>query len=189
MDTWKMLPLILGMMVGEALNKAYSGLPDSWRRKNWANLKIDPAYLKNANVRAFLKIIRMGETSLDDMAYRTMNGNAEFTAPPWQHPRRVYPGGTTNAAGAYQIRAATWDGAAKANGLKDFSPANQDFAAVAIIGYRGALPAVLEGDLDEAFRILAPSEWPSLPGGPQSKGRKALATKQFFVGFGGKLKN
>lgn len=45
------------------------------------------------------------------------------------HPRRVGRGGSTTAAGRYQFVKRTWDRAAKALGLTDFSPASQDKAA------------------------------------------------------------
>src|SRR5512139_1244538 len=101
-------------------------------------------YLQNAQVRAFLRCIREGESSQGDDAYRIINGGAHFDAPPWAHP---WPDGTPTtqggrAAGAFQFLPSTWKRVADALGLPDFSPPNQDAGAVYLIDGRGALPAV-----------------------------------------------
>lgn len=62
-------------------------------------------------------------------AYDMMNGGQrikDYAA----HPGFVGAGGTTTATGRYQFVKGTWDMAAKALGLTDFSPASQDRAAV-----------------------------------------------------------
>ncbi|MFX9397317.1 glycoside hydrolase family protein, partial [Acinetobacter baumannii] len=58
----------------------------------------------------------------------------------------------TTAAGRYQFLKDTWDGVAKDLGLKDFSPKNQDIAAVALLAQNGALPSVLKGDFKTAVQ-------------------------------------
>lgn len=60
--------------------------------------------------------------------YDILNGGERFTSFA-DHPRRVGKGGTATAAGRYQFVQGTWDRAARALGLKDFSPASQDKAA------------------------------------------------------------
>ena len=45
--------------------------------------------------------------------------------------------GMTTAAGRYQFLKGTWDGAARQYGLKDFSPQNQDIAALALMAQNG----------------------------------------------------
>jgi hypothetical protein len=90
------------------------------------------ALLQNGNLRAFMRVIRSGETGQTEDAYRMMFGGGLFKAPPWQHPREpiTIRGLTSTAAGAYQFLTRTWDEMAKVYGLSDFSPGNQDRAAI-----------------------------------------------------------
>jgi muramidase (phage lysozyme) len=122
------------------------------------------AALGNANVRAFLRVIREGESGHGDDAYRIINGGTHFDAPPWKHPFAGQSAPPGKAAGAYQFIPHTWDRYAFALGLgEDFSPVSQDVGAVCLIQGRGALPAVMAGDLTLACSKLA-QEWVSLPG-------------------------
>lgn len=123
------------------------------------------AALGNANVRAMLHIIREGESNHDETAYTIVNSGTHFAAPPWVHPYHGIP--TTQgarASGAYQFLGTTWARCADALGLgTDFSPVSQDLGAVYLIEGRGAMPAVMAGDLVLACSKLA-QEWVSLPG-------------------------
>jgi hypothetical protein len=90
-------------------------------------------------------------------------------------PPGVAPGGTSTAAGKYQITQGTWTSAAAAAGLDDFSPASQDKAAwyIAATRYRGLTGGDLEADLraggnDMKIATALGPTWPSLPGGSQS---------------------
>jgi lysozyme len=122
--------------------------------------------LKNANVQAFLALIRHCEGA----GYTTLFGGGiiEHTE---DHPRIAITrtlGGkpiTSTAAGAYQFLSRTWDECVKALGLEDFSPPNQDRAALYLIERRRALPAVMEGDWKTAIERCN-REWASLPGSP-----------------------
>lgn len=117
--------------------------------------------LKLPNVRAFLAVIRHGETSARGAdAYRMINGGGLFAAPPWAHP------GGSRAAGAYQFKAATWQKIAGIMGLKDFAPLNQDRAAVGYLAYLGALECVKAGNTAAAYRACNKG-WTSLPGGAE----------------------
>ena len=123
--------------------------------------------LDSANVRAFLRVIRQGESGQSDDAYTICYGGSHFTAPPWDHPRKPITAGawTSTAAGAYQFLAKTWDSLVEAYEFEDFSPPCQDEAAVALIHGRKALDDVLAGRFDDAIKKCG-KEWASLPGSP-----------------------
>lgn len=122
--------------------------------------------LLSTNLRAFLDVIRAGEGTADADGYRRHYGGRLFDGYA-DHPRVAIKAGqwTSTAAGAYQFLSRTWDEAAKALALADFSPASQDLAAVFLIRRRGALADAMAGRLDKAIAGCA-KEWASLPGSP-----------------------
>lgn len=103
-----------------------------------------------------------GNERFDDLS-RHPNISKEFTQTDGKKNR-------TNAAGRYQFMKDTWDDVSKQLGLKDFSPKNQDIAAVALLARNGALPSVLKGDLKTAVEKSG-GTWASLPSSnyPQKK--------------------
>lgn len=145
--------------------------------------------LSNANVGAFLRVLREGETNQTDGAYRLINGGASFESFA-EHPFGDLP--TTRggrAAGAYQFLPTTWARlrARFPDDLPDFSPDSQDRGAVLLIDGRGALDDVLAGRLEAAIVKLRP-EWTSLPGASENSGRYTLArARDVFLRYGGAL--
>ena len=181
------------------LRVGYSGgvalkLDKVFESVRWANIRalkpeIDKVrYLKN--VVAFLHVIRHKEhlehIAHTTAAYGVMCGGGTFTEFK-DHPRpklaRPCSGG---AAGAYQIQEATWDGLVKEVGLKDFTPVNQERAAVYLMAYRGALQDVIDGRLSEAVPKLR-AEWTSLPGAGEDRGYTMAEVKSVFARYGGTL--
>lgn len=143
--------------------------------------------LQDANVRAFLRLIRQGETSQKDVAYRTMYGGGLFDAPPWEHPRKAITAGkwTSTAAGAYQFLEKTWNGLVDKYHFEDFSPRVQDEAAVALIHGRKALQDVKDGFLEDALRKCS-KEWASLPFSPYGQPTMTLEeARMVFKAWGG----
>lgn len=143
--------------------------------------------LSSVNVQAFLRVIRAGETSQGDEAYRTIVGGGRFSSFD-DHPRQlitVRPGLKSTAAGAYQFLSRTWDECAVALELPDFSPPMQDMAAVYLIRRRGALDDVIAGRFEAAV-MKCNREWASLPGSPYGQPTKsmpqAIATYKQFGG-------
>jgi muramidase (phage lysozyme) len=121
--------------------------------------------MQSQNLRAFLMLIRSGESSTGASAYRMLYGGKLFSDFS-DHPRvfRVLADGRrTSAAGAYQITATTWAGLGGKGKYGDFSAAAQDRAAVDLIRGRGALADVMAGRWKAAIRKLQ-KEWTSLPG-------------------------
>jgi len=146
-----------------------------------ATLEQCRAWLNYANCRAFLRVIRSGESNQNDDAYTIVNGGGHFAAPPWAHP---WPDGTPTtqggkAAGAYQFLPSTWKRVAAALNLPDFSPESQDLGAVYLIAGRGAINDVLAGNLVKACALLR-QEWVALDTMPF---QRALA---IFTEYGGK---
>lgn len=140
------------------------------------------------NVRAFLRVIRSGETGQTPDAYTTMVGGQQFSSLQ-DHPRTsVYiPRLKVNstAAGAYQFLARTWDECAKALELPDFSLHSQDLAAVYLIRRRGALDDVRAGRLEEAISKCK-MEWASLPGDAYGQGSISMQRAYYvFRDYGG----
>jgi muramidase (phage lysozyme) len=148
--------------------------------------------LDDPNVKAFLHTIRVGEGTADPMGYRRHFGGSHFDTYA-DHPRRIITAGLgsnrydSSAAGAYQFLTKTWTECATALGLADFSPRNQDAAALFLIDRRKALDDVLAGRIEQAV-IKCNREWASLPGSPYGQPVKtmeqALAT---YVAHGGSL--
>lgn len=135
------------------------------------------AALESPNVRAFLRVIREGETSQDESAYRTLVGGGRFESFD-DHPRqRIHVRGLnvySTAAGAYQFLARTWDECRAALALPDFSPQMQDIAAAFLIRRRGALADVLAGNVEQAISKCN-REWASLPGSPYGQPTRTMA--------------
>lgn len=131
--------------------------------------------LHDANVQAFLRVIRAGEGTSDDEGYRRMFGGSLFFGYD-DHPRQAHTAGrwTSTAAGAYQFLSSTWDECARELKLTDFSPASQDLAAVYLIRRRGALDDVLASRVEQAIAKCA-REWASLPGSPYGQPTRSLA--------------
>lgn len=140
------------------------------------NLSSRPIDAINAPmVQAFLSLIRVGEGTSDAGGYSRLFGGRQFASFA-NHPRVAVPFGNTfsTAAGAYQILARTWDEIAAQYGLDDFSPDNQDLAAVALIKRRGALGDVLAGRYATAIEKCN-KEWASLPGSPYGQPTLTMA--------------
>lgn len=142
--------------------------------------------LNNPNVRAFLRVIRRGEGTADELGYRRIFGGQLFDSFA-DHPRvKVSKSGyTSTAAGAYQFIVSSWDETRRIMALPDFSPASQDYAALGRIAARGALDDVIAGRFEDALRKVA-REWASLPGSPYGQPTISLSTaRTVYASAGG----
>lgn len=132
--------------------------------------------LKERNVpenRAFLDMIAFAEGTYYaraqgyKMRYPTGTTFASFDA----HPALVICARSRNkqlcstAAGRYMFLESTWNKAAPRLELADFSPLNQDLAALLLIYERHALDDIKKGDLKNAISKVK-TIWSSLPGAP-----------------------
>ena len=123
---------------------------------------------KGGNVSAFLDVIAYAEGTKSNynysFGYHVFYSYAD-------HPRALYCAGSlcSDAAGRYQFLSTTWDPLSRQAGLADFSPENQDRAAILLLKQIGAYSTVANisnfDDFCEALR-LSSSTWASLPWSP-----------------------
>lgn len=146
-----------------------------------------PAQLAGgANVLAFLDMLAApgveGTAGHGDDGYNVLVGGDLFACYA-EHPRtRVWIPRYkiwSTAAGRYQINAPTWDDLRSRSSLRltDFSPENQDRAAIALIQMEDAFADVQAGRLARACEKCAP-RWASLPGAHYGQREASFATLQ-----------
>jgi muramidase (phage lysozyme) len=148
------------------------------------------------NMKAFLATIAYSEGTND--SYNTIFGGATFNSYAG-HPRKVKCSGKlcSDAAGRYQILSTTWDTLAKSLGLTNFSPANQDKAALQLVKMNGVDTGAIDAikcrapidqksqagkpDVnDKGFKTFSDSMkkisrvWASLPGSPYGQPTKSI---------------
>lgn len=152
-----------------------------------------PTLKQDANVYAFLQMIRYCEGTLRPDGYNLLFGYKTFKSYA-DHPRitQYYTNlkgerKPTSAAGAYQILKGSWDEGAKAIGLTDFTPNSQDKWAIWRIGYRKGLTYVVNGQFKKALSACA-KEWASLPTSQEHQPKKTYAeAKAIYLKYGGKI--
>ncbi|MNK33388.1 hypothetical protein D3C87_518690 [compost metagenome] len=138
-------------------------------------------YLSNPNVQKVLRTIGQAEGTIGDKIadpYRVGFGGSSIDSLD-AHPNVLVPftqtdgkANKTSAAGAYQFIKPTWDDVSSKLGLKDFSPRNQDIAALELIRRAGALDSVLNGDAQGALGKLG-ATWASLPSSPYAQPKRS----------------
>lgn len=144
------------------------------------------------NIAAFLWMIRVCEGTYTSDGYKTMYTGKLFSSYA-EHPNQANTakiGGksvTSTAAGAYQFLYSTWNECKRALALTDFSPPNQDKAAIYLIQSRGALSDVKAGNFTKAVDKCK-TIWASLPGSPYGQNPKQYAQAvSYYKQAGGKF--
>ena len=160
----------------------------------------------SANVRAFLEAIARAEGTAGQpdpyrvcYAYRhTIKSLADHPANTgeWKGEKLpdhlcrgagLSPGCVSTAAGKYQITRPTWNKLKSRLGLRDFSPASQDAAAIELLRESGALEFAKLGQVADAA-YAARRIWASLPGAGYEQPERSLAWVQNqFTAAGGVL--
>ncbi|MDP9908236.1 muramidase (phage lysozyme) [Variovorax boronicumulans] len=125
---------------------------------------------QNPNVARYLGMISQAEGA----DYNTSFGGGtfdDFSHHPNIQKQFKQTDGKTNssgAAGRYQFLKKTWDDVSGSLGLKDFSPASQDAAAVELLRRSGSLSDVMSGNFTTAVG-KDNKTWASLPGSPYAQ--------------------
>ena len=125
------------------------------------------------------KVIKAGEGTTGDRGYTTMFTGAQFSDFS-KHPELLQTSGRhrSDAAGAYQFLSTTYNPAAKALGITDFTPASQEKVGKYLAQQRGLATDTVFTDKASFLKELdkiAP-EWASMP---------TLATGTSYYGQGG----
>jgi len=138
--------------------------------------KMDKTEIAYKNIRAFLIMIQHAEGTYGTDGYKRLYGGGSFNDFS-KHPNNAQTkwGITSTAAGAYQILNKTWLELQGKLGLTDFSPVNQDKAAVELIRRRKALDDVYAGRFTQAI-AKCKKEWASLPGAGYGQNEKNMQT-------------
>ena len=112
------------------------------------------------------KVIKSGEGTLGDKGYTTQFTGTQFSDMS-KHPAQIRSanGLSSDAAGAYQFLSTTYNPAAKALGITDFSPESQEKVGKYLAQQRGMNTDIVHTDKASFLKSLdkiAP-EWASMP--------------------------
>ena len=142
--------------------------------KRRCECKVD---IKIARIKAFMRMLRIGEGTKGNKGYETLFGGKSFIKDFHKsykdHPKIHMPFGktTSTAAGAYQIMSYTWDDKSLAKykrkyHITSFVPINQDKFAIVLLKYKhkNGWKALLNGNINNALNSYS-YEWASLPPG------------------------
>lgn len=125
------------------------------------------------------RVIKTGEGTLGDRGYTTQFTGRQFSDLS-RHPAQINRSGdlASDAAGAYQFLSTTYNPAAKALGISDFSPQSQERVGKHLAQQRGMDTETVftdKGSFLKELNKIAP-EWASMP---------TLATGTSYYGQGG----
>lgn len=129
-------------------------------------------------MRAFLDVIAYAEGTYGPDGYRMHFAGDLFNSFD-DHPRIIICASRNgrnisgSAAGRYQFLERTWDDLAQAINARDFSPRNQDKAALEVIRTKGALGDILNNNPEKAI-IKLNRMWASFPGAPYGLQNKTM---------------
>lgn len=157
------------------------------------------------NIKAFLDTIAKSEGTYDlgENGYNVMvTGKLfkDYLDHPFTHSTKAFhvSGNLySTASGRYQIMRNNWYGVKEdfktglkyQLGLTNFSPDNQDIAAIALLKRRNAYKLIAQGKIRTAFRTTSLNkEWASFPGaGYKQKEHKIEKILSWYKKFGGTL--
>lgn len=143
--------------------------------------------LSDARVRAFMRMLRVGEGTIGDKGYETLFSGKSFISDYERdfsdHPRIKIKSGrlVSSAAGAYQVMGYTWDDPSMVSArneykVKDFTPLSQDTFCLILFKKKraGTLDEIRQGKIKDALDKLS-YEWASLPPGRYGQPSKTMS--------------
>ncbi|MBE9031802.1 peptidoglycan DD-metalloendopeptidase family protein [filamentous cyanobacterium LEGE 11480] len=144
----------------ETFVKACSAKPWDCLWRKIPGPDFNPLVSPQGNVSAMLDLIAYAEGT--NSAYNISYTGKRFSGYA-DHPRALYTanGISSDAAGRYQFLSTTWDKLARKHGLTDFSPANQDRAAIELMKECKGYGAAVRGDVP-AFSNRCWNTWASI---------------------------
>ncbi|MFJ7316680.1 glycoside hydrolase family 104 protein, partial [Pseudomonas sp. NPDC098747] len=142
---------------------------------------------RELRVRAFLRMIRVGEGTEGINGYEKLFGGSSFIKDHGKtfddHPQiKIKKSGyTSSAAGAYQVMGYTWNDDSvikirKKLNIKNFSPLSQDIFCLGLLKYKvrgDALDLIVSNKIQEAIESSS-YEWASLPPGRYGQPIKSM---------------
>ncbi len=151
-------------------------LGEEWKPKENENKNEDTICECEARMRAFMRMIRIGEGTSDEKGYTRFVGGTikndlqfnDFSKDMSTHPLKYFEKYDSTAAGAYQITKTNWNDLAfvnwrKIHKINDFSKRSQDiYCAYLIIIKRKAFKLITEGKVKDAIHKCR-QEWASFP--------------------------
>jgi muramidase (phage lysozyme)/plastocyanin len=137
-----------------------------------------------AKVRAFMRMIRVGEGTEDEAGYTRIVGGSTFAdhgKDMSSHPKVYIKAHDSTAAGAYQITKTNWNDDPfvkwrNKNNIHDFNAVSQDkYCFYLLKEKKKAIELIKSGDIKGAIN-KAKGEWASLPGAGYGQREEKLTT-------------
>lgn len=151
---------------------------------NFCQQEVD---IREARVRAVMRMLRVGEGTVGDKGYELLFGGESFIINYHKdfstHPQIPITRGdlTSTAAGAYQVMGYNWTDKEMVKArieysITDFTPLSQDKYCVILlkIKRKKAWSKILSGDIEGAINIIS-YEWASLPPGRYGQPAKSMS--------------
>ncbi|QEY17804.1 hypothetical protein D0C16_18480 [Cellvibrio sp. KY-GH-1] len=160
---------------GDDIDGKFGGKTNSLLKSKIAGLREQEEIKKlilEPKIIAFLRLLRSVESG---DRYNVINGGKIFDGYE-DHPRISVQYETdgvkwkSSAAGAYQFQPSTWDYYANKLGLSDFSPSNQDLAAIGLLKSQGTIESIQSGNIEGAI-YKASKDWDAFPAGPDGQSK------------------
>lgn len=164
-----------------------TNIKDPWHFHPITLIEATQNDIRELRVRAFIRMIRVGEGTTGKSGYEKLFGGQSFIKDYSKnfddHPniKIKRQGYTSSAAGAYQVMAYTWNDKAMIRireklQIRDFTPESQDRFCIALLRYKirsNPLLMICNGEIGKAIKKCS-TEWASLPTSPYGQPVKTM---------------